>query len=225
MRPSFEEINSKLKDILAKYEQTKAQQIKLAEMETLFEESLSHEVNQPSLHQTQPLKLNMTLANNSSLGLNLGNFNEQLSIKSNSNSISNLMKSSLNKLDTILKTDTLLSNQSINGAKAASLLNPSFMLNSSSKASLLNPKRATRQSESEDSQYFSGTDTSLLYAEGSSFSTASSSNYSNYSVPSTAAAVKDASLMAASLAQTPPSPPPLKSSSKLLNLATAACQL
>lgn len=87
-----------------------------------------------------------------------------------------------------------------------------------------NPKPLTRQSESEDSQYFSGTDTSLVYADSSGFSTASS--YSNYSMlPANAAAAKAASLITRTLTQSPPSPPPLKPLSKLMNVANAAYQL
>lgn len=94
---------------------------------------------------------------------------------------------------------------------------------------LVNPtqsKRVTRKSESEcDSQYFSGPDTSLVYADSSNYSTESCSVYSNYSVPMSAAAFSEVSKMAASLAQSPPSPPPPKSFSKLLNVASAAYQL
>lgn len=102
---------------------------------------------------------------------------------------------------------------------------------------------SSRQSESEDSQYFSGTDTSLVYADSCGVPSSSNStcNFStmspvsccysttgnNYSVlPSNnAAAVRAASLMAASLAQSPPSPPPLKPLSRLLNVASAAYDL
>ena len=86
------------------------------------------------------------------------------------------------------------------------------------------PQRLTRQSESEDSQYFSGTETSLIYADSSCFSSASS--YSNYSVlPSNVAAAKAASLITRTLTQSPPSPPPPKPLSKLINVASAAYQL
>lgn len=97
---------------------------------------------------------------------------------------------------------------------------------------------SSRQSESEDSQYFSGTDTSLVYADSCGQSSSNiSCNFStmspiscytnNYSVlPSNnAAAVRAASIMAASLAQCPPSPPPLKPLSRLLNVASAAYDL
>lgn len=99
---------------------------------------------------------------------------------------------------------------------------------------------SSRQSESEDSQYFSGTDTSLVYADSCGASSSNSScNFStsmspvsccystNYSVLplNNSAAVKAASLMAASLAQSPPSPPPLKPLSRLLNVASAAYEL
>ena len=95
--------------------------------------------------------------------------------------------------------------------------------NGSLKSSLLTnldtTSRLNRQSESEDSQYFSGTDTSLVYADSSNFST-----YSNYSVLPTLAN-KAATMMCASLAQRPPSPPPIQKCSKLLNVASAAFQL
>ena len=83
------------------------------------------------------------------------------------------------------------------------------------------PKRAMSsvRSESEDSQYFSGADSSLLYADSSNFSSASSTSaYSNYSVP-------PPSMMEPSSIETPPSPPPIKSLAKLLNVASAAYKL
>lgn len=88
-------------------------------------------------------------------------------------------------------------------------------------------KRFTHQSESEDSQYFSGNDSSIVYADNSTFSTTPGSIYSNYSVlpQANAAAVKAATMMSASLAQRPPSPPPIKHFSKLLNVASAAYEL
>ncbi len=78
-----------------------------------------------------------------------------------------------------------------------------------------------------DSQYFSGTDTSLLYADTSCSFSGSGSLYSNYSVlPGVnAAAHKAASHIHAQLALRPPSPPPIKHFSKLLDLATAAYEL
>ena len=88
--------------------------------------------------------------------------------------------------------------------------------------------RYKRESES-DSQYFSGTDSSLVYIESSNFSSSDSSESSsgyvnNYSAlpQSTAEASKALSMMTASLSQPPPSPPPLKHFSKLLNVASAA---
>ncbi len=103
----------------------------------------------------------------------------------------------------------------------------------------LSKKIMSRQSESEDSQYFSGTDSSLVYADSFGHSSNSSScNFStmsptmscysnNYLVlPSkNAAAVRAATLMAASLSAAPPSPPPLKPLSRLLNVASAAYDL
>lgn len=96
---------------------------------------------------------------------------------------------------------------------------------------------SSRQSESEDSQYFSGTDTSLVYADSCGHSSSSSCNFStmspvsyysnNYAaLPSNnAAAVRAATLMTVSLNQAPPSPPPLKPLSRLLNVASAAYDL
>ncbi|CAF0730467.1 unnamed protein product [Brachionus calyciflorus] len=105
--------------------------------------------------------------------------------------------------------------------------NRNSSLSSGSKLGTLNfnSKRVIRNSESEDSQYFSGADTSLVYTDSSNYSTESSSVYSNYTVPISVAAFSEASKMAACLAQSPPSPPPPKSFSKLLNLASAAYQL
>lgn len=106
------------------------------------------------------------------------------------------------------------------------------MLNSNRNSSLsnsnklginLHSKRIVRNSESEDSQYFSGADSSLVYTDGSNYSNECSSVYSNYTVP--ISVFSEASKMAASLGQAPPSPPPPKSFSKLLNLASAAYKL
>lgn len=115
---------------------------------------------------------------------------------------------------------------------ASNLPTPTPSTNSAALNSLvaLNRNERTKTmigSDTEDSQYFSGADTSMVYADSSQFSSASSSAYSNYSVPMShaVAACKAASVMAASLAQMPPSPPPLKPSSKLLNLASAAYQI
>jgi len=82
---------------------------------------------------------------------------------------------------------------------------------------LSDPKRGTSlSSKSEDSQYYSGPDSSLVYADSSNFS--SSSEYSNYSVA-------PPKMMVTSSSTTPPSPPPIKSLSKLLNVASAAYNL
>lgn len=106
------------------------------------------------------------------------------------------------------------------------------MLNSNRNSSLSNnnkmamslySKRMTRNSESEDSQYFSGADSSLVYTDASNYSNEGSSVYSNYTLP--ISVFSEASKMAASLGQAPPSPPPPKSFSKLLNLASAAYKL
>lgn len=81
-----------------------------------------------------------------------------------------------------------------------------------------NMQTTTRAESSEtDSQYFSGTDTSLVYADSSNYS-AMGSVYSNYSVMPTVKAI-------GSLTQKPPSPPPIRHFSKLLNVASAAYEL
>ena len=82
----------------------------------------------------------------------------------------------------------------------------------------------SRQSESEDSQYFSGTDmsNSLLYVDSSNFSTASS-HYS--ATPSHQASLKAASIMASSLNKRAPSPPPPQTLETLLNVASKVYQL
>jgi hypothetical protein len=82
----------------------------------------------------------------------------------------------------------------------------------------------SRQSESEDSQYFSGTDmsNSLLYVDSSNFSTASS-HYS--ATPSHQASLKAASIMANSLNKRAPSPPPPQTLETLLSVASKVYQL
>ena len=83
---------------------------------------------------------------------------------------------------------------------------------------LNNSKRETSdRSKSEDSQYFSSTDSSQVYADSSTFSS-SHSEYSNYSLA-------PPSMMIPSNPTIPPSPPPIKPLSKLLNVASAAYNL
>jgi hypothetical protein len=81
-----------------------------------------------------------------------------------------------------------------------------------------------RFSESDDSQYFSGTDisNSLLYVDSSNVSSSASSHYSPYIVPST---IVPSLLMTTKFAQSPPSPPPPKPLVTLLNLASVAHNL
>ena len=81
-------------------------------------------------------------------------------------------------------------------------------------------KFKTSHMDLDDSQYFSGLDTSLFYTDSSNVSSTS-----DYSVTSSsqAAACKAASAMAKSLAhRSPPSPPPFKPLSNLINVAASA---
>ncbi|RNA40231.1 Vascular endothelial growth factor receptor [Brachionus plicatilis] len=113
-----------------------------------------------------------------------------------------------------------------NSSSVLTMLNSnrnSSLSNSHKLAMSLHSKRVVRNSESEDSQYFSGADSSLVYTDSSNYSNECSSVYSNYTMP--ISVFSEASKMAASLGQAPPSPPPPKSFSKLLNLASAAYQL
>ena len=81
-----------------------------------------------------------------------------------------------------------------------------------------NSKReVSDRSKSEDSQYFSSTDSSQVYADSSTFSS-NHSEYSNYSVA-------PPSMMIPSNPTIPPSPPPIKPLSNLLNVASAAYNL
>jgi hypothetical protein len=98
-------------------------------------------------------------------------------------------------------------------------LNKQILLKRFNNNILSSEKRLTRQSESEDSQYFSGTDmsNSLLYVDSSNFSSASS-HYSAYAVPTT-------SIMATSLNKRPPSPPPPQPLTTLLNVASKVYEL
>ena len=112
----------------------------------------------------------------------------------------------------LTKPQTTNINSSNSQHKISKNLNDTKMDNS-------NKRGTSIRSESEDSQYFSGVDNSLVYADSSNFSSASSTSaYSNYSVP-------PPSMMLPSSIETPPSPPPIKSLSKLLNVASAAYKL
>jgi hypothetical protein len=80
-----------------------------------------------------------------------------------------------------------------------------------------------RFSESDDSQYFSGTDisNSLLYVDSSTVSSSASSHYSPYTVPSSIVP----SLLTTKYPQAPPSPPPPKPLQTIMSLASAAHKL
>lgn len=193
-RPSFLITGEKLDFMLRKYEAKKEQQSKLVEMEKLFDQH----------HQ----KVN----------LNPSGLSFSRRFVTGSGGVGGLLTINPTSTQT---TDCLVSSVSSSTNASSILSRPSYQ---SQKSSNDQTKRMTRQSESEDSQYFSGADTSLVYLESSNFSTASSA-YTNYSLPSTAAASKAVSIMAASLAQGPPSPPPPKPFANLLNVASAAYHL
>ena len=235
LRPSFYVLNEKLNQILEKYEQRRTELQQQLQSEILYENKLNS------------AQLNVNIANSGNLippALEFTNFSRP---SSNLPELPKRLTETVSHKNTPSVTpncDKLFSNaaQSVSllgllnqsqPNRADSILMRKYPLLSEN-PKLLSPnqsttsdesKRHTRQSESEsDSQYFSGTDVSLLYADSSQFSTASSA-YSNYSLPVPPDAIKEASLVAASLAQTPPSPPPLKSLKKLLNVASAAYNL
>jgi hypothetical protein len=224
-RPSFNLINEKLSLILEKYKLEKLQQMNRLDKVFNNEESESLRPSSKTFTNTFALpSLTNSLRHSDSSKMSyliprISPFNSNnhstappllLTINNNSNNNnSNRLCSS--------STSTML---------ASNLPTPtstiiSVPLNKSERA------KTIIGSDTEDSQYFSGADTSMVYADSSQFSSASSSVYSNYSVPisQAVAASKAASIMAASLAQTPPSPPPLKPSSKLMNLASVAYQI
>jgi hypothetical protein len=127
----------------------------------------------------------------------------------------NISKLKLGQTPFKIKQPEFVPSPILSKAQATNLNTPKFLTKN-----LSDPKRGTSlSSKSEDSQYYSGPDSSLVYADSSNFSsTSSTSEYSNYSVaPPT--------MMVASSSTTPPSPPPIKSLSKLLNVASAAYNL
>lgn len=240
-RPSFVVINERLNIILAKYELQRKEQMKMLDMEKLLNGDGSSTISTQfgGLKSVTPGSLaftNLKLSNLKSKTplMTTSELPRRVFNPSSSNNLSinpiageqapeSLMSSSSNSssIMTIMNSNLLNRDRSLKSSTMGSVMGMSTKTGSTENGS----KRITRQSDSEDSQYFSGADTSLVYADSSNFSTASSSVYSNYSVPLSTAAVKAASIMAASLAQAPPSPPPLKPLSRLLNVASAAYQL
>jgi hypothetical protein len=274
MRPSFTDISEKLEKILENYE-SKRQQLKLLEMEKLYDyssaassmmatpcsvgltlsnltpshqllpktangssnaASLTNELPRRFLSGGKPLSpsiastaYGLSGANNELLltrALPSANTMPPLSVDSTS------LMTMLNRQNTLSSANSnkLMSNLIDSGkrlaATTATVPGVPGTVGSTAPMTLNAPvSNSSRQSESEDSQYFSGADTSLVYADSSNMSTTSSSNYSSYSIPSSRAAVKAANKVAEALAQTPPSPPPLKPISKLLNVASAAYNL
>ncbi len=218
LRPSFDIINQRLSLILEKYEIKRTQKLNspmVEATERLFDEKAMNDLknvglNFNTLSSNHQMKSTRTTFNNLSATLSKSNLTNTLTINPNGSDCPPLLPSASSSIMTMLSSRHNLNNNN-NGE-----------LGFGSKSTTKLAKH--RQSESEDSQYFSGADTSLVYADSSQFSSASS-NYTNYSVPLSDDAVKAASKMAASLAQPPPSPPPLKPLSRLLNLASAAYQL
>jgi hypothetical protein len=217
LRPSFDIINQRLTLILEKYEIKRTQKLNspmVEATERLFDEKAMNDLknvglNFNTLSSNHQMKSSRTMFNNLSGTLNKNNLTNTLTINPNGSDCPPLLPSASSSIMTMLSSRHNLSNN--NGE-----------LGYGKKSTVKSAKH--RQSESEDSQYFSGADNSLVYADSSQFSSASS-NYTNYSVPMSDDAAKAASKMAASLAQPPPSPPPLKPLSRLLNLASAAYQL
>jgi hypothetical protein len=202
-RPSFIQINEKLCKILEKYEKKK-----------IVEE-----------HNISDIKTRFVQKPINSLGLDFNSFNSSrtnLLCTNDANITLFKQGNNLSKIATPERTSSL-TEQSFKTSSTISTPNKTSFTNIR-KLNLatnnMDLKRFTRQSESEDSQYFSGTDTSLVYADSSNFSTASS-NYSNYTILPISAN-KAATLMCASISQNPPSPPAIKHFSKLLNVASAA---
>lgn len=150
---------------------------------------------------------------NETLNINLNattpsfNFNNHIGISNNMN----------------CREAAIIPNSSLSAFSPKMDLNKQILLKRFSNNNDLN-KILSRQSESEDSQYFSGTDmsNSLLYVDSSNFSTASL----NYSVtPAHQASLKAASIMATSLNKRAPSPPPPQTLETLLNVASKVYQL
>lgn len=225
LRPSFYVLNEKLNQILEKYELKRSQLQQQLQSEILYENKLnSAQLNVNTANPVPPvLEFNFTRPS-SSLPEPPKRLLEPSATPNCDKLFSNAAQSVsllglLNQNQPNRSDSILLRKYPLLTAENPKLLSPNQSTSSDES------KRHTRQSESEsDSQYFSGTDVSLLYADSSQFSTASSA-YSNYSIPVPPDAIKEASLVAASLAQTPPSPPPLKSLKKLLHVASAAYNL
>lgn len=225
LRPSFYVLNEKLNQILEKYEKKRVQLQQQLQTEILYENKLNSAQLNVSIGNAMPPALEFNFTRPTSNLPELPKRLENASLKSTPSVTPNCDKLFSNAAQSVSLLGLINQN---NRGQDAMLMRKYPLLSSENNAKLLSPdesKRHTRQSESEsDSQYFSGTDASLLYADSSQFSTASSA-YSNYSMPVPPDAIKEATLMAASLAQTPPSPPPLKSLKKLLNVASAAYNL
>ena len=263
MRPSFAEISEKLTKILENYE-SKRQQLKLLEMEKLYDYSSASALHTPcsvSLAPTlitnlapshQFLPKNLSTATSVSLTGEMprrfqGGSNSMKSRNHHNRSHRHSPSSVTCNNNAKGVSDLLLTTVGSNSSSLMTIVNSNLLSRQNTLNSCANvkikladsgkrvPSDSSRRSESEDSQYFSGADTSLVYADSSNMSTTSSSNYSSYSIPSvggvisnnnaTVAAVKAANIMAASLAQRAPSPPPPKPISKLLNVASAAYNL
>lgn len=224
LRPSFDIINQRLSLILEKYEIKRTQKLNspmVEATERLFDEKAMNDLknvglNFNTLSSNHQMKTSRTMFNSLSATLNKNNLTNTLTINPNGSDCPPLLPSASSSIMTMLSSRHNLNNNCNNN------INNNAELGSGMK--LASKLAKHRQSESEDSQYFSGADTSLVYADSSQFSS-TSSNYTNYSVPLSDDAVKAASKMAASLAQPPPSPPPLKPLSRILNLASAAYQL
>ena len=143
--------------------------------------------------------------------------NETLNINLNTPTLSLNFTNGINSKD-------MLSNQSTLSPKLMDL-NKHLLFKRFSNNNDLN-KILSRYSESEDSQYFSGTEmsNSLLYVDSNDFLT-TSSNYSAYAAAPTQESLKAASIMANSLNKRPPSPPPPQTLETLLNVASKVYQL
>jgi hypothetical protein len=264
MRPSFTDISEKLEKILENYE-SKRQQLKLLEMEKLYDFSSAASTmaetpcsmgltlsNLTPSHQLLPAKGSefhmtnemprrfFTTATSSSkqplspasIASTYASGGDSLLTKASATNVIAVATSDSSSLMTIVNANLLSRQSTLSSANSNKLM--SNLIDSGKRlattSSYLTPthhnSNSSRQSESEDSQYFSGADTSLVYADSSNMSTTSSSNYSSYSLPtSNVAAVRAANKVAASLAQAPPSPPPPKPVAKLLNVASAAYKL
>jgi hypothetical protein len=233
MRPSFNDIHEKLSKILEVYE-SKRQQLKLLEMEKLYDYSSSMA---GSSMVTPMLSLNLTpnnFANKQQVKISEAVANPTAEIRKGPSNSSSLI-TIVNSNNLLLSRQNTLTNSSVSSASShKSKLSDSKALNdlietakritsgSSGSSSTSSDSSSSRQSESEDSQYFSGADTSLVYVDGSNMSTTSSVNtdYSScFSIP----ALKAANMMIATAH--PPSPPPPKPILKLLNVASAAYNL